>query len=116
MKKVLAIILAMILCFSLCACNGGNEEDTESIEDKVKSAVKSDIMATIKLQYDTTGLPNITCYVDKISENKFEVTGKVTVKDKYGDSYTGKYDADVEYKPERDYCDVDLDIGSLYKD
>lgn len=115
MKKVFAIILAMVLCLSLCACSGGNG-DTESVEDKVKLAVESQIMANIMLQYDTTGLPSITYYIDEISENNFEVTGKVTVKDKYGDSYTGKYDAVVEYDPATDDCDADCDIDKLYKD
>ena len=46
----------------------------------------------------------------------FEVTGKVTVKDKYGDSYTGKYDAVVEYDPATDDCDANCDIDKLYKD
>ena len=115
MKKVFSIILAMVLCLSLCACSGGNV-DTKSVEDKVKLAVESQIMAKITLQYDTTGIPSITYYIDKISENKFEVTGKVTVKDKYGDSFTGKYDAVVEYDPATDKCDADCDIGKLYKD
>ena len=48
-------------------------------------------------------------------ENEYEVTGKVTVQDKYGDSYTGNYDATVEYNPTTDKCDVDCNIGDLYK-
>ena len=53
--------------------------------------------------------------VDEISENNFEVTGKVTVRDKYGDTYTGNYDAVVEYNPTTNECEVDCDIGILYK-
>ena len=74
------------------------------------------IMVEIALSYDTTGVPTITTFVDEIGENTYEVTGKVTVKDKYGDSYTGKYDAEVEYNPATDNCDVDLELGDLYKD
>ena len=51
-------------------------------------------------------MPTITTYVEKISENTYEVTGKVTIKDKYGDSYTGKYDAEVEYNPSTEKCSV----------
>ena len=114
MKKLLAVILAMLLCVSLFAC-GGKGGDTESVEDKVKDAVESQIQVNIMLQYDTTGVPSITYYVDKIGENVFEVTGKVTVRDKYGDTYTGNYDAEVEYNPSTDKCKVDCDIDKLYK-
>ena len=114
MKKLFAIILSMLLCLSLCAC-GSNGGDTESVEDKVRDAVESQINVDIMLRYDTTGVPSITTYIDEIGENEFEVTGKVTVRDKYGDTYTGNYDAVVEYDPATDDCDVDCDIDTLYK-
>lgn len=114
MKRLLALLLALICCLSLCAC--GAEEEEESVVDKVRSAVRSHIMVEITLFYDTTGVPNITMFVDENSDGSYEVTGKVTVKDKYGDSYTGKYDAEVTYNKSTDKCDVDLDLGDLYKD
>lgn len=119
MKKILALILAIITCLSLCACTGGgnsNDAKSSSVEDKVKESVKYQIMAEVALKYDTTGAPSCTYFVDEIGENKFEVTGKVTVRDKYGDSYTGKYDAEVIYDPADDDCDVSLEMGTLYKD
>lgn len=115
MKKLLAFLLALACCLSLCAC-GGAEEEEESVRDKVISAVRARIMVEITLTYDTVGVPTITTYVDENSDGTFEVTGKVTVKDKYGDSYTGKYDAEVTYNESTDKCNVDLDLGSLYKD
>ena len=114
MKKVLAIIMAVIMCLSLCAC--GKKEPVETVEDKVISSVKSNIMARIAIQYDTVGAPSITCFIDEIGENQYEATGKVTVKDKYGDSYTGKYDATVKYDPSTDDCNVNCTIDKLYKD
>lgn len=116
MKRVFALILVFALCFGLCACGGGSTESKDSPEDKVRSAVRSRIMVEIALGYETTGVPTITAYVDDIGNNCYEVTGKVTVKDKYGDSYTGKYDAEVEYDPATGDCDVDLELDSLYKD
>lgn len=115
MKKILAILMALVMCVSLSAC-GSSKEPEETVDEKVISAVKSDITAEIILFYDTVGVPSITCFVDEISENEFEVTGKVTVKDKYGDTYTGKYDAVVEYDPSTDECDVDCELYKLYKD
>lgn len=116
MKKLFIIILSIIMCFSIIACND-NKEDTESIEDKVKEAVRLRITTEIILYYDTADVPQCTYYVDDIGDNNFKVTGKATVKDKYGDSYTGKYDAEVTYDPFADKCSVtNLDLDKLYKD
>lgn len=116
MKKFLAILMVALLSISLVACSGSKEEP-ESVTDKVKDEVKYRIMATIAVQYETTGVPNITYYVDEMGDNTYEVTGKVSVKDKYGDTYTGKYDAVVEYDPAADDCSIDsFSLGSLYKD
>ena len=115
MKKIFLIILTLIMCFSIIACEGDKKE-TESIEDKVRSAVESRIIVNISLTYDTVGVPNCTYYIDKVDDNNFKVTGKVTVKDKYGDTYTGKYDAEVTYNPTTDDCAVILDLDKLYKD
>ena len=115
MKKILLVLLTLVFVFSLVACDDTGEK-TDSVSDEVKSAVRGRIIATVALQYDTTGSPNITFFVDEIGDNIYEVTGKVTVRDKYGDSYTGKYDAEVEYNPEDDDCNVtSFDLGTLYK-
>lgn len=117
MKKFLSLLLTISLCVSLVACGGGgsSESKTESVESKVERSVKAYINTEIMFSYDTVGDPNITYYIDEISENNFEVSGKVTVKDKYGDSYSGKYDAIVKYNPETDKCDTDVEIDKLYK-
>ena len=48
--------------------------------------------------YEISGSPQVTmASVREVSEDEWEVSGKITVKDKYGDSYTGTYDAVVEY-------------------
>ena len=115
MKRLLALLMVLVFCASLCAC-GGSGGKKETVEDKVISAARSRILVEIALGYDTEGVPNITTFVDDIGDNTYMVTGKVTVKDKYGDTYTGKYDAEVTYNPSSDQCDVDLELGKLYKD
>ena len=118
MKKIFSLLLVLIMCISLVACGGGSSSESkteESIESKVRKSVDSHIDVEIMLSYNTVGEPDITYYVDEISENNFEVSGKVTVKDKYGDSYSGKYDATVKYDPETDKCDTDVEIDKLYK-
>ena len=118
MKKLLLVLLVTTLTFSLIACDGkeSSKSAEELIIEDVKSTVRGEISSTIIWKYDTEGAPTITYYVDEISENKFEITGKVTVCDKYGDTYTGKYDAVVEYDPvEEDSDIVSFNLGTLYK-
>ena len=117
MKKLLCLLLTLVMCISLVACGAesSSESTTESVASKVKRSVESLINTKIAINYDTVGVPDITCYIDEVSQNNFEVSGKVTVKDKYGDSYSGKYDATVKYNPETDKCDTDVEIDTLYK-
>lgn len=112
MKKFFAVLMSVVLCFSLVACTA---EKTETVENKVKSAVEARLITYVSIAYDTIGVPNITYYIEEVGENKFEVSGKVTVQDKYGDTYSGNYDAEVEYNSSTDKCTVDYDLGKLYK-
>ena len=120
MIKLFLVLLMSVIMLSLIACGGTKEPEKspeELIVEDVKNDVSSEIIATIIWKYETEGTPIITHYVDEISENKFDVTGKVTVRDKYGDTYTGKYDAVVEYDPAKEDSEiVSFDLGTLYKD
>ena len=113
-KSIILILISAILICSVCACGSSKSEKEDSVEDKVASAAKSRINTYIVLKYEIQGSPTITAYVDEIADNTYEVTGKVTVQDKYGDKYTGKYDAEVTYDPEEDKCKVtSYDVGEL---
>lgn len=117
MKRILSATLILLMCLSLCACGSSGESESQSVESIVENRVKSYIMAEIALTYETEGVPTITYFVNQAGENQYEVTGKVTVKDKYGDSYTGKYDALVDYDAETGEAEIDTcDIDTLYKD
>ena len=116
MRRLIAGILMFVLCLGLCACGGGSSESERSLSDRAGSAVKGQLMVYVSLSYQTTGVPQITTYVKEIGNNKFQVTGKVTVRDNYGDTYTGKYDATATYDAASDDFDVDYDLDDLYKD
>lgn len=117
MKKTIALLLTLALCFSLCACGVGNSvAEEKSLSDRAASAVKGQLMVYVSLTYETNGVPSITTYVKEIGTNEYQVTGKVTIRDNYGDTYTGKYDAVATYDVDTDDFDVDYDVGDLYRD
>ncbi len=110
MKRVFALVLAVLMMVSLCACGGGSSssETAESSErDKVTSAVRGRAVAAMLVEYETSGSPQVTmASVREKSNHEWEVSGKITVKDKYGDTYTCNYDAKVKYDPELDKANV----------
>ena len=114
MKKTIAMMLVVILCMGLWAC--GPQEPEKTLPDRAGDEVRSQILFYVSISYEIVGLPNVTSFVKEIGENEFQVTGKVTVRDNYGDSYTGKYDATAIYDPSTDDFDVDYELDKLYKE
>lgn len=115
-RKTIALCLMLFIIASLGAGCSVGEKDEPSVSSRVVTEVKSKVQFMVGFQYDIVGLPQVTAYVQETGTNTYEVTGKVTVKDKYGDTYTGKYDAVATYDPETDDISVDEEIGKLYKD
>lgn len=115
MKKLIALVLVAAFLISLCAC-GSSSGSERSLSDRAASQVASTVKVYCKLSYNITGVPQVTTYVQDMGGGEFRVTGKVTIRDEYGDSYTGKYDATATYNESSDSFDIDYDVDSLYKD
>lgn len=88
-KRILAAFMAAVMCALLCAC--GAEEGTvstvkeTSLEEKAVSSVESKVRSKLSEKYDTSGgVLCRTAAVTEVSETRFEVSGKVFIKDKYG--------------------------------
>lgn len=110
-KKIIACLLSILLIFSLYACSISS---SPSMDDKIEDAVRSNLRLEIILNYNAT-ITNLTSNITNRGHNIYSVSGKITVKDKYNDFYTGNYDATVEYDPASDDFDVDYELGNLYK-
>ncbi len=111
MKKALSLLLALVLCLSLCAC--GASETSNKPEDKAADAVRNHLLVQTLLEYSFEGVPKITTFVNEIEPKyyeecdvKYEVTGKIYIMDKYGDFWCAKYDAYVLYDSTSDKYDV----------
>ena len=56
---------------------------------------------------------SITCFIEETGEdNRFAVSGKITLRDKYGDTYTVKYDVIAVFDPST----KEIDLGSFELD
>lgn len=112
-KSVIAcLLLACMLVFVGC----GEKEPEQTLSQRVADEVEFQISFQVMNTYEIVGTPTVTSYVNEL-ENGFEVSGKVTVRDKYGDSYTGYYDALAFYHEDSDKISVEtLEIGDLYRD
>ena len=107
LTSIIAIMLALVTGISLAACGGKSSESSSTDPEKiVKQAAEVRLAAEILTSYEIQGAPTYNSYVNKTGDNTYEVTGKATVRDKFGDSYTGKYTVEVKYDPETQKAEV----------
>ena len=136
MKKVLALLLAMVLVLSLAACGGANsennnnssktsdsssskEENKELSDSEIKSRVEKALLEQIKTQFSEAD-PYSTKYsiANKKKNRKYiDVYGTCTLYDKYGKittgysdgsgSYTKSFEVNLSLEGFRDNCDID---------
>ena len=101
MKKLLAGILACCMAFCLVACGGSDSEvHIETEQEKVERVACNRAIAgaNVKFDYQISGQTTADAtYSKEISDNIWTVSGKVTVKDKYGTPHTYSFDATVQY-------------------
>lgn len=106
MKKILSLLLMLAMGLSLCACDdtsGGGIKRTEI--EKVYDAVESMRIATEatdKQLSKTIGGNKIASIrititnTQKISDNEYLVSGKITKVDVYGNNWNNTFDCSVE--------------------
>ena len=123
MKKFLILLLSICMIGSIGAfasCRGSTETETsssvETIEDKVRSSARSTVTTGVYAKYGYIPSVNITSVSESYTENQYYVRGKYTVRDDYGDTYTGKFDVTIVYDPVADRCKAtEKDIQTAYK-
>lgn len=127
MKKSSCLFLALVLCLSMmilgfsgCGATETTYPDTtldpdverrNEFEKEVESAVAVEIILTYGATPIGTDLATIN-----IDGNTYTAYGKVTVKDKYGDTYVGKVTAKYEYDEDfQRFVQKELDIETPIK-
>ena len=79
MKKALSLLLALVLCLSLCACGGSKLSPKERLNDDVKEYISENYRITIGGSTSEAVNVDIASVVD-MEENKRAVLGTYTVK------------------------------------
>ena len=103
MKKVVTIMMALALLLSLCACENGGGSKAKTEKDVIENAVKhrANAAAQVRLDNEYSVFPTTTIsYSRETGDNSWEVSGKVSIKDKYGNPRMYSFDATVLYLPE----------------
>ncbi len=115
MNRFLTGLLALTMVFSLSAC--GNREEEVDPEKELKSQVWADVAVECKFSYQN--VKNVTTNLVDIQEDDdiYTVKGKVTILDSYGDTYSGNFDAEYEYKEmDNSFRKINLEIDHPTKD
>ena len=100
MKKIIAIILAVIMCISMVACAAVSKEpesNEPSLSDKIHTAVMARANMYCKVMYED--VRNVTIDIGSSAEAEdgtYTVKGYARIIDNYGDTYKGKFEAVVE--------------------
>lgn len=114
MKKLLALLLTLVLCLSLCAC--GEKEPEFDPEEAFESKVSSAVAAYCVLSYQDVKTAITTLSDIDVDGDIYTGKGKVTVRDNYGDTYVGKVTAVYKYNEEtQSFSKVSLDIETPKK-
>lgn len=92
MKRILALLLAISLIFTLCACS--SKKPKFDAEEALKREIQADVAVYCKFHY--SNVKNAMVSITTISNdgNDYTAKGKVTIIDDYGDKYVGKVDAE----------------------
>ncbi len=101
-KRIFVAFVAVIMCVLFCACGAENSTASTtkelSLKEKAVASVESKVRSNLSDRgYDTSGgVLCKTAAVKEVTENKkFEVSGTVFIKDKYGKYTSTIYDGTV---------------------
>ena len=97
------------------------DEEISIFTNEVKNKVRSKLAVEIMFSTFTDGreITFVDCTfptVREVSYNKYYASGKVTVKDNYGDRHTANYEAYVYFYGDTKEFEVDLEIDYFYRE
>lgn len=111
MKKALSLILALVLCLSLCACGSNNSQ----IEERISSLEKE--IEMLKSGANTTQDAQKNCPTEYVGEWKMkDIAGDINVLKLNADgtgSFDGGYSTDVIWEYNEKYNTIEFEFSYL---
>ena len=117
--KFLSLFLVIVFCFSFCSilasCDSNNHyEYQKTSSDYIRDQIDYRVYGIMRTNNFSSY--SFTSNISSSGENRYKVTGKVTLTDEYGDNWIGNYDAVVRYYEDSDSYDVSsFSMGKIYK-
>lgn len=111
MKKVLSLILALVMCLSLCACGNKDTSSEKTPKEAVSDRAQSSVELTLTARKYKVARAKITT-IEEVAENEFEFSGTYTAKDENYGEVKGTFEGTGIYDPETkdvDIIDIDID-------
>lgn len=112
---VLLIILIIFIIYNLFFSSTSVGEPMETIEDRIRDKAESTALVYVKLTYDVGYVSANVATVRPIDDSEYEVYGKITATDNYGDQYSGNFNGTCTVD-ESEVIHCDLDYNKLYRD
>ena len=115
MKKIIALLLAMVMMFALCACG---VEEKPSNEILAREAVEDWIRfyyPYLESEKDIQSASANAVSATEIGNGKYEVKGYIFIKDGYGDNYEAKFDAIISIEGDETELN-ELNVGTFRRD
>ena len=109
MKKTLALIIALVMCLTLCACGEKAKTDEVTPQGAVVERAKWDISFTLT----NSGYKAISTQITTIKEtatNEFVFYGTYSANNVYNATVKGTFEGTGKYYPDTGNASVDIDI------
>ena len=124
MKKWTALLLAMIMCLSLCACGSTDDpEPSSSPEEELTQNVRLFINTKCTYTLKDVKSTQATVHVDDVdtSSNAFpnkaiySVSGEIRITDAFGDQYTSQYTGEWTYEQDGTFSERSFHMDTPVK-
>jgi predicted small lipoprotein YifL len=109
MKKVIALLLVLACCLSLCAC-GEKTPDKPTPEQVVCERAEWDVSFTVT-NYGNKGVRAQVTTINEINPNEFEFYGTFSALNPYNATVNGTFKGTGTYNPDSESASVDVTIN-----
>lgn len=124
--RVIALVVLMVIAVSAMPESDENYAEQhwnsltamseEEKEEEFRKVVPSGVSFEIIRNYSDAKFQNCTISTVKVDGDTYTAYGKVTVKDNYGDTFTGKFTAVYELDANtQEFDKVSVELDTLYK-